>query len=108
MPLTKAQILVLTSPQVRQHLPAKAGDFAYSDQLLREVGETCTRLPAVWDRIFYGLTDDTAKWLTTTYPIPGYTYVGTSTGVKAPPPAPLPRTLVSKAIEVIQSYKKSP
>jgi hypothetical protein len=105
MPLTLAQTKVLQSPQVRQRLTAKAADFAYVDQLIKDVGVTCTRLPAVWDRIFYGLTVDQAKWLNATYP--GFNF--TSADASKPPPASIaPRSVVNRAINVLQSYKKSP
>ncbi len=104
MPLTEAQVLVLTNPQVRQRLPTKKGDFAYADSLLRDVGKTCPRLPAVWDRIFSGLDTMTANWLNTTFP--GFKFAGGT--VAKPAPYIPPRTIVTKAIEVLQSYKKSP
>lgn len=104
MPITKSQLLVLTNPQVRQRLPAKRADFAYVDQLLRDVGETCPRLPAVWERILYGLDASTAKWLNASFP--GFTFNSDSAVKPLPPPTP-PRNAVTRAIDVLQSYKKS-
>ena len=105
MPLTKAQVSILTNSKVRQKLSAKQADFAYVDQLLRTVGEACPRLPAVWDRIFWGLDEATAVWLNQTFP--GSGFVGTKNPQPLPVAAP-PRTVVTKAIEILQSYKKSP
>ena len=104
MPLTKSQLLVLTNPQVRQRLPAKSADFAYVDQLLRDVGESCTRLPAVWDRVFYGLDAAQAQWLSATFP--GFKFTSSATA-KPLPPIDRPRNAVTRAIDVLQSYKKS-
>lgn len=104
MPITKSQLLVLTNPQVRQRLLAKRADFAYVDQLLRDVGESCPRLPAVWDRIFYGLDAAQAQWLNSSFP--GFKFVSNAT-VKPLPPIDKPRNAVTRAIDVLQSYKKS-
>lgn len=106
MPLTKAQILVLQNASVRQRLPTKASDFNYVDQLLKDVGPGCPRLPAVWERIFHGLSSDNAKWLNTTFP--GFNFVGSSTSNTPLPPVPSSRNSVTRAIDVLQSYKKSP
>lgn len=105
MALSKAQIQALTNPQVRQRLPTKRADFQYADDLLKDVGETCPRLPAVYDRIFYGLDAQTAKWLNGQFPGLGFT--SSTTATPPPPQNAMPRTLVSKAIDVLQSFKKS-
>lgn len=104
MPITKSQLLVLTNQQVRQRLPAKRADFAYVDQLLRDTGESCPRLPAVWDRIVYGLDEETAKWMNTNFP--GFSF-SSGKNDKPLPPIEKPRNAVARAIEVLQSYKKS-
>lgn len=96
---------MLQSPQVRQRLTGKAADFVYADQLIRDVGVTCTRLPAVWDRIFHGLTAETAAWLNATYP--GFNFIG-SPASKPAQRSTGPRSVVNRAINVLQSYKKSP
>lgn len=103
MPLTKAQIAVLKNPQVRQRLSGKTADFVYADTLLREVGETCTRLPMVWDRVFYGLTSEQAAWLKATFP--GIVF---AVPKETAPLTAQPKTLVGRAIETLQSYKKAP
>ena len=106
MPLSKAQIQILTNPAVRQRLPGKVVDFTYADTLLRDVGEGCPRLPAVWGRIFTGLSSADALWLNTTFP--DQHFVGFDQKTMPPlPPISQPQNLVHRAIDVLQSFKKA-
>lgn len=105
MPLSKAQIAVLKSPEVRKRLQTRAADFAYIDKLLKEVGESCPRLPAVWDRIFSGLSAEVSLWLSKNFPGMGFV---ASVGQQPEKPIPVrPLNVVNRAVQVLQSYKKA-
>lgn len=107
MPLSKAQIQILTNPAVRKRLPARASDFKYADTLIRDVGEGCPRLPAVWNRVFANLSQSDATWLNQTFPGHLFTGIDPKAPPQALPPLVRPTNIVHRAIEVLQSYKKA-
>jgi hypothetical protein len=102
--LSEAQLATLRDQEVRRRLPTKASDFVYADRLIKDVGPTCSRLPAVYDRIFSGLSPDLARWIALRHPASP-----TKTGPAAPVPVERrPVNIVNRSISVLQSYKKAP
>ena len=97
--ITPQQLEIMKSPITRAHLPGNKGDFAYFDLRFKENGVTCPQLPHIWDKVFPPANKDLQQWLSKTF-----NASITKPVMVAPKPA---RNIVNKAINVLQSYKRT-
>lgn len=116
MPLTASQIAVMKSDTVRIYRSAFSADFTYFDNLLRDMGPNCPRLPAVWQKVFPSGDAKVRQWFTSAFPGVAYSpgeQVTLTGGAPAPKqPNPIHQNnptsgVVGKAMTVIQSYRRS-
>ncbi len=105
MPLSALQIEVLRSPKTRTAFPDRKQDFAYADSLLKLHGTSCTRLVAVWDKIFPSTNPVAQQWLLTNFKLSPRRPV-----INEARPAPNSKpavSVVNRAITVLSSYRNN-
>jgi hypothetical protein len=117
MALQAAQIKVLKDPRFRAHWPAEASLFAAFEELLGRMGATCPRITAIWTRLMGPAERDLAlyDWFKATFPGVPMRAAGGDYARPAPDAKPSPASVVgprttgpvNRAINVIQSYRKS-